>query len=292
MTDPISTRLARWKQKLIDPTLRNPLLNFRPTRLTTIRVVDEKPTEVFRILQLDGKEMTFRPASEQTIRSGSEEPNEFIPQERSALDARHTDRELQTDLIGEVLDVTLLRIFQKATSAFEEQGVSSLCLSLGMLEWLEETNSETRLRAPLVLIPVQLQRQTARSKFTLNATQDDPVLNPAIVEKLRNSYRIALPQLPDSYEDFDAVEYFRDIHERISEQEKWRITEEINLAFFAFQKFVMYKDLEVAEEVYAAHEVIQVLCAGKTDDLYDSEDADIDNLDDVLKPESHKRLQI
>jgi len=39
-------KIETWKNKLIDLSRRNRLLNFRPTKVTTIKVVDELPSEV------------------------------------------------------------------------------------------------------------------------------------------------------------------------------------------------------------------------------------------------------
>ncbi len=285
MTDLLSTRLGRWKQKLIDQTLHNPLLNFKPSKLTTISVVDEKPSEVFRTLQIQGKSMTFRPAAEG--RSGVRHPSvEFSLHDQKPSNAGHFDLELQTGLTAETLNLHLLRIFQKSASLFEEQGFTSLCLSLGMLEWFDSKDGSTVLKAPLVLLPVQLERETAGSKFTLKATQDDPVLNPAIMEKLRTSHRFQLPPLPDSFEDFQPLTYFAMFQQAIEQQKNWRVTEDIFLSFFSFQKFVMYRDLEIAEDIYAQHEIIQALGTGKSETVRDNGSDNNEHLDQVLKPET------
>lgn len=285
MTDLLITRLGRWKQKLIDQTLHNPLLNFKASKLTTISVVDEKPSEVFRTLQIQGKSMTFKPAAEG--RSGAKHASvEFSLHDQKPSNAAHFDLELQTGLTAEALNLHLLRIFQKSASLFDEQGFSSLCLSLGMLEYFDAKNGNTVLKAPLVLLPVQLERETAGSKFTLKATQDDPVLNPAIMEKLRTSHRFQLPPLPDSFEDFQPMTYFAIFQQAIEQQKNWRVTEDIFLSFFAFQKFVMYRDLEIAEDIYAQHEIIQALATGKTDAFRNDDSDDHEHLDQVLKPET------
>ena len=285
MTDLLSTRLGRWKQKLIDQTLHNPLLNFKPSKLTTISVVDEKAAEVFRALQIQGKSMTFRPAAEG--RSGVRRPSvEFSLHDQKPSNAVHFDFELQTGLTAEALDLHLLRIFQKSASLFEEQGFSSLCLSLGMLEWFDAKDGSSVLKAPLVLLPVQLERETAGSKFTLKATQDDPVLNPAIIEKLRTSHRFQLPPLPDSFEDFQPMTYFAMFQQAIEQQKNWRVTEDIFLSFFAFQKFVMYRDLEIAEDIYAQHEIVQALAMGNAETFRSDDSDDNEHLDQVQKPET------
>jgi len=286
MTDPLSTRLDRWKQKLIDQTLHNPLLNFKPSKLTTISVVDGNPSEVFRTLQIQGKSMTFRPAIEG--RSGTKRSSvEFSRHGQKPTSSATFNLDLQTSLSADALNLHLLRIFQKSASLFEEQGFTSLCLSLGMLEWIDAKEGSSILKAPLVLLPVQLERETAGSKFTLRATQDEPVLNPAILQKLRSSHRLKLPPLPDSFEDFQPLTYFAMFQHAIEQLQNWRVTEDIFLSFFAFQKFVMYRDLEVAEDVYTQHEIIQALGTGKAETFQgENSESEAEHLDQVLKPET------
>ena len=50
-SDPVAVELARARERLLDLTLRNRLLNFRPTRRTTIPVVDELPWKVWELLR-------------------------------------------------------------------------------------------------------------------------------------------------------------------------------------------------------------------------------------------------
>ena len=312
MTDPIRLRLERWKQQLIDLTLRNRLLNFKPTTVTTIRIVDELPAEVFRTLQIANRSMSFQPVSAVSAASAAsvataaslkpaedvavifdqeEEPtdsgDEFSRVDREQLAGHHTDTKLRTNLAPERLATNLLRIYQQSASLFEEQGVNALFLSLGMIEWYEDENSDAKLKAPLMLLPVGLNRQNARSKFTLRAAQEDPVVNPAFAEKLKRSFGLKLPPLPEFSEDFAPEDYFTEVQQLISSESRWRVTNEIYLGLFSFQKFVMYRDLEINEQIFAEHPVIAALCLGKSARLGPLPDELLNaKLDEVLPPET------
>ncbi len=306
MDDSVRFRLEGWKRQLIDLSSRNRLLSFKPTRVTTVRIVDEMPAEVFRSLHLENRSMRFLPLKEQaghknriTSETGASEtgastseqvltePVEFHPVERESLSSHHTDTLLQTELQEAKLDYSLLRIYQNSTSLLEEQGVNTLFLALGMIEWLESPDATAPLKAPLILLPVHLSRQTARSGFSVKATQDDPILNPAIAERLRLDFRIALPQLPDTFEDFDPGQFFASVQQSIASQKNWRVTNDIHLGLFTFQKFVMYKDLEINEAHYADHAVIQALCAGRNERLGQlPEEVLRADLDEALPPET------
>ena len=50
MTDPAISRIEHWKSRLIDLSLRNKLLNYRPRPTSSVAVVDEVPRVVIRRL--------------------------------------------------------------------------------------------------------------------------------------------------------------------------------------------------------------------------------------------------
>ena len=56
----IGASLANWKRKLLDLSRRNRALNFKPTKVSTITIVDEHPAEVFRHICLDEATMRFK----------------------------------------------------------------------------------------------------------------------------------------------------------------------------------------------------------------------------------------
>jgi hypothetical protein len=114
------------------------------------------------------------------------------------LDARHTDDRLQTTSTPEQLDKSLRRIDEQARATLDEQGVNALFLALGMLHYTESADSDELFKAPLVLVPIELTRQLARSGYGFRATDDDPLVNPALTEYLHREFGIVLPDLPDT----------------------------------------------------------------------------------------------
>ena len=49
----LAATIANWKRKLLDLSRRNRALNFKPTKVSTIAIVDEQPAEVFRRMYLE-----------------------------------------------------------------------------------------------------------------------------------------------------------------------------------------------------------------------------------------------
>jgi hypothetical protein len=138
-------------------------------------VVDELPTEVFRLLVGERKAMTFK-AGPEDYGSGSEEYELLAQPEEEGEDggpaARHVDRQLQTNLPSAKLQSRLLKTDHDARVFIEEQGVNILYLALGMLRWFESGSSQEPRRAPLILVPVTMERSNVRERFRLMYTEE------------------------------------------------------------------------------------------------------------------------
>jgi Protein of unknown function (DUF4011)/AAA domain len=275
--------IDHWKRKLLDVSKRNRALSFKPNKVTTIAIVDEQPAEVFRQLYLQDGSMRFQPTEQvdvkpQTKTTSSsltpelsnlmiEEDEEFltlnfVPYGASELSEKHTDDILQTSLVPEKLDLSLRRIDEQARVSLEEQGVNTLFLALGMLCYKESKDSEEMYRAPLLMLPVELSRKNARTGYTVQAADDEPIVNPSLAAYLRSSFGIHFPDLPDLSnlaEDYDLQTFFVEVMEAIKNQVGWEVKRDIYLSFFSFQNFLMYKDLEAKAASFAGHPVIQQL---------------------------------
>ena len=286
-TESLDARLAQmvdgWKRRLLDLTRRNRALNFKPTRVSTVAIVDEQPVEIFRHLVLQERAMKFR-AQPPTATKDGEIPEppiptqaaddevdvedidgagvDFVPYEAASLDERHRDDWLQTSATPEVLDKSLRRIDELARSTIEEQGVNTLYLTLGMLYYKESSDAEETNKAPLIMVPVALTRKSARSGYSLTAGDEDPLANPALGELLRRQFGIQLPDFPSSdalKEDYDLQVYLAEVSERVKNQSGWSVTNDVFLASFSFQKLVMYKDLESHHDPAVRHRLVQQL---------------------------------
>jgi len=283
-SEKVATRIEIWRRKLIDLTRRNRLLNFRPTKASTVEIVDEIPQQILRQL-VDGEDFFFDPIPEEDDDDErdssldlpySDTPNpdprwrkrgvEFQSTNGSELEGHHTDNRLQTPHKQKRLERNLLQIFRLADSSMEEQGVNTLYLALGMLEWYESRDSDILNRAPVLLVPVRLTRKDASSPFLLSLGDDEPVVNPAISEKLRLDFQLELPPLPDFSEDLDFGEIFSAVKSVVAGFSRWRITNDVALGLFSFQKFLMYKDLELNSDLFHEHAVVRAL-SGESEGL-------------------------
>ncbi|MDP6042572.1 MAG: DUF4011 domain-containing protein, partial [Candidatus Latescibacteria bacterium] len=189
----IAKELEQARDRLLDLTMRNRMLNFRPTKLSTIRVVDERPCEIYERLVLKEHLMKFQ-AKPQEKRSPKglspgepqgEQGDESWNFDTSKIPKGHTDRFLQTELTVSELERRLKSIYQRSFTVFEEQGHTVSFLSLGFLEWKESPDSEALRKAPLILIPVEIERKrVAATTYTIKWTGEDIYTNVSLQSKL------------------------------------------------------------------------------------------------------------
>jgi len=241
VSDSIVKALNIARDKLIDRSLRNKLINAKlnSTKSRQIRIVDEKPDQVFDHLR-SKKYFIFIPGKGLESANTSEEEVLFPTSE---LDPnRHTDNKLQTQLTPEGLQKKLLSLCYESETLEEEQGVNVLFLALGFLEWRETEKSDS-LYAPLVLLPVELSRDRSKDRFKLLLRDEDLITNISLQAWLKDQYGIALPDIPET-DDWNPSLYFEKVCEVIEVKKGWSVqTDEMLLGFFSFAKFLLWRDL-------------------------------------------------
>jgi hypothetical protein len=128
--DLIRQRLEAARRNLLDTSLRNKLINYRPSKASGVEVVGEDPVEVYRLLVKEGKSMIFigKPdLQEESLLEKEEGSSKLAPVDT-------TDNKLNTNETESKLYIRLLKTWRDARSTLEEQGVNTLFLALGMLK--------------------------------------------------------------------------------------------------------------------------------------------------------------
>ncbi|MCB2379969.1 DUF3320 domain-containing protein [Hymenobacter sp. BT635] len=155
-----------------------------------------------------------------------------------------TDNKLQTAEPLAKLEARLLNTYYTARTSLEEQGVNILYLALGQLTWYEAESSQEPRQAPLLLVPVLLERSTAAERFKLRHTGAEIEGNLSLQAKLRASFGVALP-LPEAEEELRVVDYFAAVAQAVAGLPRWQVVpDSITLGFFSFGKFMLYRDLD------------------------------------------------
>jgi hypothetical protein len=272
MASSLQELLNRSRKELLDLSTRNRLLSI-PVASKSARIVcvhDELSEQVYRLLVAEKKSLSFLPGvankaanggaatetaeagqsgahSDQKSQADEEEIGLPQPEDEAGPDGiarRHRDLRLQTALTPEALQRRLLDLCRDARMMIEEQGVNILYLALGQLKWLEAEQADTPRFAPLILVPVELQRKTASERFQLRWREEDIEENLSLQAKVKTDFGFELPSLPDE-EGFSADAYFAAVARVVAGAKDWEVLPNaITLGFFSFAKFLMYRDLD------------------------------------------------
>ncbi len=258
----VASRFRRWKDRLLDLTLRNKLLNFRPDAKGALPLeVPDLPVFEDLLASSHRFQVVGRP-----LARGTDGRDERLA--RARLD--EADRALRmSDLARDVIHASLpedrltsvaKELIREARIDIEEGGVSTLYAVLGLLKWIEPGTRKERF-APLVLYPITLELDRSRGRVTLaRLEEEEPVANVTLIEKLRRDLGVDLARLADLATDdegLDLAALFREVRLAIQAKPGFEVLEEAHLARFSFAKFLMWRDLEENANVLLENPVVR-----------------------------------
>lgn len=243
-------RLGRWQRKLLDLSLRNNLLNFKAGK-KALKLEAPNPSALEDLLAT-GKQIKLMTRPD--LMDGADPRDKELYEAREhenvrrqhALDALKRN-EVFIALSQAELDSRLIELYRGARTNLQEGGANTLFLALGFLSWTREDRDNQRYRAPLLLIPVTLERKSARSGFTIILHDDEPRFNPTLIEMLRQDYDLNLGvaegELPRDESGLDIDAIWRNVAHAVKDIKGWEVSEDVVLSMFSFAKYLMWKDL-------------------------------------------------
>lgn len=231
-------RLAQWQRRLLDLSLRNPLLNLRDSKVA-IPLLAPDPAALEDLLA-DGRSFAIDP------RPVPATPEEAAGQAQAALAALAKGR-LFAPLQADRLDASLVELYRKARSDLEEGGANTLFLAIGMLRWRRPGDRERSYRAPLILLPVSLTRKSINAGIRLGLGDDEPRFNTTLLEMLRQDFALDIQGfdalLPSDERGLDIAGILTRLRREVLELDGFEVLDEVLLSTFSFAKYLMWKDL-------------------------------------------------
>lgn len=248
----IKDRIEDWRRHLIDLSFRNPLINFRPTKVSTLQI--QSPS-IHELLADPERREPF---------------NFFVPPDpgedgvTSEPPAAPRAGEIVTGLDDpKRLEKILSNLARRSNAEFEDKALRVLQLAVGFLEW-EDVVRRDQLRSPIILVPVELRRESPRDPFRLYfATDEEIVINPALTVKLEKDVGLDIPE-DWTWEDKPVAQELDEVRKAITET-NWTVDESAVLGFFSFQKLVIYRDLQRNEGKVAGHALVRALASRGAD---------------------------
>ncbi|GJD95820.1 DUF4011 domain-containing protein [Methylobacterium iners] len=249
--EPPRDRLETWKRRLLDLTLRNKLLNFKPGKAALTLDLGDAGARAERLA--DGRFLRF------LARADAPEIGDREVQARLRDEALGRD-EIATTSPPEELEARLTDLFRLSRNAFEEGGANVLFLALGFLTWTRGGSSPPA-RAPLLLVPVALTRTSVRSGFRLVRHDEEARLNPTLIEMLRQDFSLVMPEFEGGLpgDGLDVAAIWRIVRGHVRDLKGFEVTTEIVLSAFSFTKFLMWKDLSERTEILKRNAVVRHL---------------------------------
>lgn len=266
------SNLEKLRDNLLDMSLRNRLLNFKPQK-KSIEIVDEDVASLYDILVVNGRKMKFR--SNETLDEEALSDNTW--DSNAELKDVHVDLFLQTKYEPDELQKRLKHNYRDNKTILEEQGYNDFYLALGFIEWKEIDYEEGIHKAPLVLVPMTLERTSISQPMTVSWNGEEVRSNSSLIYKLQEQ-GVEIP----NFEEFDTkeelVSYLKEIEKIISNKPGWKISKDIYLSNFNFKKFVMFKDLDLANWSAMEDNAIKNLFNVVDSESFESDDINLDSI--------------
>jgi hypothetical protein len=242
-------RIERWQRKLLDLSLRNRLLNFRPTRQTVPVLCPDLAQLEDRLA--DGGRLRMISVREET-RVANRDSALHQERTRTDLEAEFARRALEKNEVAclveeDDLAARLTSLFRKGKNDLAEGGSNTIYLAVGFLRWRPTPADPRSFRAPLLLVPVQLIRRSASSPFYLTRHEDDIHFNATLLQLLKKDFGCDLTAmesaLPMDESGVDVPVVLERMRHAVRDIPGFEVVEEAALASFSFAKYLMWKDL-------------------------------------------------
>lgn len=261
-------RIVHWQHRLLDLSLRNRLLNVRDTK-QFISLVCPDPTVLEDVLANDEplslNSLVNLLSEKDRYDLAMQRAFEMNKDVRELLNRELGQRRLWTLLTPDELHLRMTKLYRQSRIDLEEGGVNTLFLAVGFLEWKQSERDSRSFLAPILLIPVQMQRVSMTEGIRLSRIDEDTSVNVTLLELLRRDYHLTVPglePLPCDEYGVDVAMVMQIFRQTIKDMKGWEVREEARIGLFSFGKFLMWNDLVVRTEALTANPLIRHLVAG------------------------------
>lgn len=267
--EPVQQRFRAWKERLLDLSLRNRLLNHKLARtgvpllapaLSDLEdhLTTQAPLELHARAAVDPRDAR----SPSLVEAGVDPVAE-----RELLTADLARRVVHSPLVPDELYARCVALDRAARIEREEGGANTLFMALGFLRWFEGPDEPEPREAPLLLVPVRLEFDRLRRRVLIRRGDDDAVGNVTLVEMVRRDHAVDLSCLSQPATDGNGIDVsavLRGVREGVKGMARWEVRDEAQLGLFTFAKFLMWRDLDENADVLLQNPVVNHLAnAGK-----------------------------
>ncbi|WP_289027750.1 DUF4011 domain-containing protein [uncultured Paraglaciecola sp.] len=260
-------RVQQWQRKLLDLTKRNRLLNLSANAVAVKIYCPDLGALEDELAS--GQTFKFTTPAESPLSEGNRDKELFKFNVGDDLQKEFALEQLKSKVLiandsPKKLERGLLTLFRKAKNDLEEGGSNTLFLAIGMLKWKETPDSERVYQAPLILLPAQLTRASARSKIKIKQLDgEEPIFNSTLIEFLQNDFEIDLSlfkeSLPKDDSGVDVEGVWATVRDKVKDVQGFEVKEDLVLSTFSFAKYLMWKDLKDRADVLKENRFVEHL---------------------------------
>lgn len=283
-------RIDRWQRKLLDLTARNPLLSHRFVR-TSLPLYCPDPGLLEDKLAAGTKIRIVAPPKPDRNRDAvlhRQRTGEVIQAEYALAQLEKHSRVMVAPGTDRV-ERRSVNIYRKAQTSLQEGGANTLYLALGFLLWKRNAKDEKHFRAPLILMPVTLERKSVRSGIKMLSSDDEVRFNVTLLEMLKRDFAIDIPKLdealPQDEHGVDVQRVWNLVRRYVRSIPGFEVSEDVVLGHFSFAKYLMWKDLAERADDLRRNDVVRHLLDTPSQRFPGrAEFADPESLDQEYKP--------
>ena len=294
----VPPRVAKWKNALLDLSLRNKLINYTDRAGYRLEVpgpalgqFEDAVNGEVRITLLASDAV-----KEIDVARGIRYGRDLPERERELLLVEK--RSVYVDITDAAYKTRLRSIAYKAKTIVEETGSNNLYLTFGMLNWRLD---DRELRSPLVLVPVTINTANRGERYTL-ALDEAGISTPnyCLIEKLRVTFGLEIPELSNPAQDASGIDLgatLDAVRRAIARAGlHFRVEDTVHLAILQFAKFPLWKDLDDSWKTLSNNSLVSHLINSPyqpfTDPVTNTGDVHLDQLGDELPvPADSSQLQ-
>ncbi len=246
------SKMDYWENKILDLSLRNSLVSMKQG--TRVLPVMADLASICRLSNDLEKDRSFRllPAPKEVAqipKMGDMDGQQECIRTAADLIASDLQNARIRLLLGESDTASRLRSLHRNTENFiRETGTNVLYLAMGALRWHQE-GQKTDKYAPILLIPVRLEKKKSDNDYALTPTSDEWQLNITLLEMLKEKYgiQVKLTGVPRTEDGIPYKALFNTIREAVK-MKGFDVQERAFLGIFSFGQLMMWRDLHLNKE--------------------------------------------
>lgn len=257
----VSEDVLTWKNKLLDLSKRNNLINYKDTKSTTLEIVFPNFFDSFNRLSSYNTTPVFNVIDDN--------PEDIFDEESKMINKelfikKYSHRVSSSQILLYNSSITprkvLHSLYRKSSESILERGVNVLYCAFGFVKWNETIDSKITYQSPLLLMPVKLVNNGLTKPFFIEQYDDDIIINQSFKYMVKLNYGIDLPD----YNDEPIEEFFNKLKDLFDPS--WELLYEARLATFSFNKLNMYLDIDENKEKIENNQLVHILTNAEVDE--------------------------